>query len=284
MLFPPICCEERIPGFLQHHKEVIPLCPEPILKQDGQTKNDCERNAAKRLLQDTRREHPHLNLIVVEDGLASNAPHIRLLQALKYRFILGAKPADHKNLFEFVESVWVERDALEEEEPDGKRHRYRWVNQVPLNERHPDVLVNFLEYWEISPQGKTQHFTWVTDIPLTPSTVSLVMKGGRCRWRIENETFNTLKNNGYQFEHNFGHGYQHLSTVFPMLMFLAFLIDQCQQLCCAFFKAALKKMERKLYLWNEMGILMRRFKLPSWEELYRAIIQGYEANLVLNTS
>jgi hypothetical protein len=31
-------------------KEVIPLAPEPIQKQDGQSKNDCERNAAKRLL------------------------------------------------------------------------------------------------------------------------------------------------------------------------------------------------------------------------------------------
>jgi hypothetical protein len=47
---------------------VFPLAPEPILKQDGARKNDCERNAAKRLLTDLRREHPHLKLIVVEDG------------------------------------------------------------------------------------------------------------------------------------------------------------------------------------------------------------------------
>ena len=46
-------------------KEVIPLAPEPILKQDGAKKNDCERNAAKRLLMDLRREHPHLKLIVI---------------------------------------------------------------------------------------------------------------------------------------------------------------------------------------------------------------------------
>jgi hypothetical protein len=266
------------------HKEVIPLCPEPILKQDGHTKNDCERNAAKRLLEDTHREHPHLKVIVVEDGLASNAPHVRLLKELKYRFILGAKPDDHKSLFEFVKSVWVERDEWEEQDADGTHHRYRWVNQVPLNDSNLDVVVNFLEYWEISPKGKKQHFTWVTDIPLHPSTVRLVMKGGRCRWRIENETFNTLKNNGYQFEHNFGHGHQHLSTVFPLLMFLAFLIDQCQQLCCAFFKAALKKMGRKLYLWNEMRILVKKFLLSSWEEFYQAISQGYKASLVIDTS
>ncbi|ESQ14573.1 MAG: hypothetical protein N838_11140 [Thiohalocapsa sp. PB-PSB1] len=37
--------------------------------------------------------------IVVEDGLASNAPHIRQLQALDLRFILGAKQNDHADQF-----------------------------------------------------------------------------------------------------------------------------------------------------------------------------------------
>jgi len=31
-------------------KEVIPVMPEPIIKQDGQTKNDCVRNADKQFL------------------------------------------------------------------------------------------------------------------------------------------------------------------------------------------------------------------------------------------
>ena len=47
-----------------------------------------------RLLEDVRREHPHLKL--VEDGLAG--PHINLLKGLDLRFILGAKPGDHKFL------------------------------------------------------------------------------------------------------------------------------------------------------------------------------------------
>ena len=84
------------------HREVIPLAPEPIEKQDGSEKNDCERNAAKRLLRRIRQEHPHLKLIVVEDGLASNAPHIRELQELNMHFILGAKPGDHPFLFDEV--------------------------------------------------------------------------------------------------------------------------------------------------------------------------------------
>ena len=56
------------------HEEVLPLAPEPILREDGADKNDCERNAAKRLVNDLRREHPHLKAIIVEDALASNGP------------------------------------------------------------------------------------------------------------------------------------------------------------------------------------------------------------------
>jgi len=55
------------------HRVVIPFAPEAIVQQDGHTKNDCERNASKRLLEKLRREHPQLNLTIVEDGLASNA-------------------------------------------------------------------------------------------------------------------------------------------------------------------------------------------------------------------
>ena len=66
-------------------------------------------------------------------------------------------------------------------------------------------------------------FSWVTDLELTAGSVEKVMRGGRARWKIENETFNTLKNQGYQLEHNFGHGQQHLSVVFAMLMLLAVL-------------------------------------------------------------
>ena len=83
-------------------REVFPLAPEPIVKEDGAKKNDC-RNAAKRLLQDVRREHPHLKLLVVEDALASNGPHIELLKTLDMRFVLGVK--HHKHLFEWVDTT-----------------------------------------------------------------------------------------------------------------------------------------------------------------------------------
>jgi hypothetical protein len=62
-------------------REVIPLRPAPIVKQDGTEKNECERNAAKRFMAKWRQDHPPLQFIVTEDGLSSNAPHSETLHA-----------------------------------------------------------------------------------------------------------------------------------------------------------------------------------------------------------
>lgn len=86
-------------------REVIPLMPEPIIKQDGTDKNDCERNAAKRFIVKLRQDHPHLKLIVTEDSLSSNAPHIQVLQDHHLHSILGVKAGDHAYLFEQVEAA-----------------------------------------------------------------------------------------------------------------------------------------------------------------------------------
>jgi len=99
------------------------------------------------------------------------------------------------------------------------------LNNAPLNDANFELEVNFLEYWEIKPSGKTTHFSRVTDIPIIPDNLVRLMRAARARWKVENETFNTLKNHGYHFEHNFGHGYHQLSTVMVHLMMLAFLID-----------------------------------------------------------
>ena len=89
------------------------------------------------------------------------------------------------------------------------------------------------------------------------------------------ETFNTLKNQGYNFEHNYGHGYKNLSTVFAMLMFLAFLIDQSEQMCCGLFQAALKELNsKKSRLWRRIREFFTTYIISSWEILYKAIAAG----------
>lgn len=263
------------------YAEVVPFAPEAIIKQDGKTKNDCERNAAKRFLEKLRQDHPHLSLIVIEDGLSSNAPHISELQKYGLHYILGVKEGDHKFLFEYVAKAHQAGQTTEFEcESEGAVHRFRFINQAPLNEANPDLLVNFVEYWEIKP-GKTQHFSWVTDFIVTTANVFQIMRGGRARWKVENETFNTLKNQGYHFEHNFGHGNKNLSVVFASLMMLAFLVDQAQQLACDLFQAVLKKEGSRIRLWEHMRALFYTLEFACMEDIFRALLYGFRTQVVI---
>jgi hypothetical protein len=258
-------------------RAVIPLMPEPMVNRDGTDKNDCERNAAKRFVAKLRQDHPHLKFIVTEDSLSSNAPHIETLHAHGLHYILGVKAGDHAYLFQQVEAAEQAGRVTLYERHDraaGLVHRFRLLNDVPLNASHTEVRVNFIEYWEIG-QDKVPHFSWVTDLRVTKRNAFHLMRGGRARWKIENETFNTLKNQGYNFEHNYGHGEQHLSVVFATLMLLAFLVDQAQQLCCALFQAVWAKLGSKRLLWERMRALFYTYRLNSMRELFEALFYGF---------
>jgi hypothetical protein len=259
-------------------REVIPLMPEPIIKHDGTEKNDCERNAAKRFITHLRQDHPHLKVIVTEDSLSSNAPHIQCLQDHDLHDILGVKEGDHAALFAHVAAAEQAGRVTYYEREDaatGLRQRFRFVSDVPLNEAHAELRVNFLECWEWD-KDTVHHFSWVTDLRVNTGTVYQLMRGGRARWRIENETFNTLKNQGYHFEHNYGHGYQHLSVVFAVLMMLAFCVDQVQQLCCPLFQAVWSKLGSKRRLWERMRALFHDYALRSMQHLCETLWYGWQ--------
>jgi hypothetical protein len=269
-------------------REVIPLMPEPIIKPDGTSKNDCERNAAKRFITKLRQDHPHLKVVVTEDSLSSNAPHIQWLHDHDLHYILGVKEGDHAALFAHVAAAEQAGRVTYYEREDattGLRQRFRFISDVPLNAAHADLRVNFLECWEWD-KDKVQHFSWVTDLRLNKGTVYQLMRGGRARWRIENETFNTLKNQGYHFEHNYGHGYQHLSVVFAVLMLLAFLVDQVQQLCCPLFQAVWAKLGSKRRLWEKMRALFHDYALCSMQHLLETLWYGWQktAPILMNSS
>lgn len=249
------CCEKHhrngdvtyshqmLVGSIVHpnRRQVLPIGFEPIVKSDGQEKNDCERNAAKRWLKNFREAHPKLPVVIGGDGLFSNGPFIDDLELYRCHYILVAQEKDHKYLYDWF---WKAEspDVSEFEETVGKVHkRYRFMENVPLNDSRSDKLVNVVFYEEIDAKGIKRKWLWVTDLSVTRENVKEIVKAGRARWKIENETFNTLKNQGYNFEHNYGHGYKTLSNVLAGLMLLAFLIDQCLEAVNLDFQKALEK-------------------------------------------
>lgn len=142
----------------------------------------------------------------------------------------------------------------------------------------PDLHVNFLWYEQTDKHGKVTTWTWITNLPLTAATVEQVMRAGRSRWKIKNETFNTLKNQGYHFEHNDGHGTQHLATVLALVMLLAFLVDQIQQRCSQVFRQVWRGLGTKAKVWELRRSLFRVLKFPSRDSLDRhlALLYGLQ--------
>src|SRR5215813_3682588 len=263
------------------YEEVFPLDFEPILKQDGAKKNDCERNAAKRLSASLHEQYPDLNIILVEDALYANAPHIRQITGYGWRFILNVKPDSHASL----EKQFAGRRASGQVQEwrltndEGVQHYFAWTKDLCLCESAIDVKVNYLLYEQTDKKGRTTRWTWVTNLPLTKRTVEPVMRAGRGRWKIENETFNTLKNQGYHFEHNYGHGEKNLATVLALLMFLAFTVDQMIQHCWQVFRKVRAGLRTKAKLWDSLrGLFTVKF-FRTMDALYRHMAELYEIQL-----
>lgn len=265
-------------------REVFLLNTEPIVRQDGTTKNDCERNAAKRLQQNMKSDYAaydgQYRFLFVEDALYANAPHIETLKDNGYAYILNVKPDSHKTLFAQIAGK-RQRKQLQTYCIKHKDTTYcfEWVNNLVLCNAHPDVRVNFLACRQTDKAGKTTSFTWVTDIPISQSKVWSLMKAARARWKIENETFNTLKNLGYHFEHNYGHGDDHLSTMFAYLMMLAFYVDQFIQACSRTFQQLQSALKTKTKLWNTIRAIFQTTYADSINTIYLTVARLFNVKL-----
>jgi len=255
-------------------RHVLPLSPEPIQNSDGTNKQDCELNAAKRLIAKIRKTHPKLPIIIGGDGLYSKQPFIDELKAANMSFILVAKPADHKILFEWVKDM-RELNAGEQmtiTDKKGRKHQYRWVNDVQLNGSKDADQVNFFDYQIITNGKPTYRNSWVTDITIDKNNIVMLVKAGRARWKIENETFNTLKNQGYHLEHNFGHGHKNLSMIFFMINLVAFYVHQILDLTDPLYqKVRYTKFTSRKEFWNQLRCTIRILIFPHWQSLMQFI-------------
>jgi len=140
-------------------------------------------------------------------------------------------------------------------------------------------MINVLQRFEFNADGDVVlRFSWVTDRNVKSSLLNLYVRGGRSRWRIENETFNTLKNQGYHMEHNYGHGKQHLCRVLVSLMLLAFLVDQVQQACCPLFQAVLARLKTRREVWDQLRSHFRHFIFTSFSQLWLTVLRGSGRN------
>lgn len=254
---------------------VLPIDFEPIIRSDGDTKDCSERNAAKRLIPSIARQYAKRKLIVVEDALACNGPHVKLLREHSMDFVIGCKSKSSVALFAAFDKRRARCDGgiveFEEVDDAGVVRGCRFGNTLPINDSHPDVMVNLMEFWEVNTRKEKHEWNWITSLAITRENALEIAEIGRSRWNIENQVFNTLKNQGYNLEHNYGHGKKFLSSTLAGLMLLAFLSDQVQEHACPLFKAARKKTRIKTSLWEKMQVYLQDVEVPDWETLWKLI-------------
>lgn len=254
-------------------RQVLPLAPEFVRNSDGKggkyRKQDCEIAAGYRMLQRLRGDYPRMAAIIVADSLYSKQPFVERLRAARFSFLLVAKPGDHKSLYEDV-AVLRRGNLLEHHHTDhrGERREYEWVTELPLNGAPDAPRINFIGFRIVEDSGKVNYRNaWVTDLVPTSANIVQLVHAARARWKIENEGFNTLKNQGYHLEHNFGHGHQYLSEAFFTLNLLAFFMHQIFELVDGLYQRVRTFFSSRRAFWDEVRSAFRLFLFTSWDQV-----------------
>src|SRR5450631_21637 len=256
------------------HAKAVPLFPDFIAPQDGAEKQDCERNAVKRWHDRHGERLRPLRPVYLGDDLFACQPVAAMLRAEGDDFIFTAKPSSHKALYDFIDGVEFER--LEAKSRRGKTFdtlRYRWIEGVPLNGGKDAMLVNWIGFVLADAGGKVKYSTaFVTSLPVTKENVAEIVACGRARWKIENESFNVLKNHGYELEHSFGHGEKHLAMTLATLNLLAFAWHSVFDHLEPPWKAAREAVVKRTTFFTEMLFLTKLAVFPSFEVLLQTIV------------
>ena len=258
-------------------RTALPLPPEFVRPQDGAGKQDCETNATRRWLKRVAPSYAWLWPVYLGDDLHCKQPTCLDVQEAGGSFIFVCKPTSHKTLYEYVNggefSAAGGSFAVTKGAGANKRtYRYRWMCDVPLRDGKDALKVNWFEMQIIKPNGKiTNTHSFVTDLPVNRSNLEELVECGRTRWKIENENFNVLKNNGYNLEHNFGHGTKTLASVLVVLNLLAFLMHAACELTEHQWQIARQKAGSRSRFFNLVRDITVILLFPSWRSLLRTI-------------
>jgi hypothetical protein len=255
------------------HNYAIPLEPEFIVPQDGAEKQDCESRAVRRWLSAHAARHAALDPIYLGDDLYSNQPLCQAVLDEGAHFLFVCKPSSHPLIEEYISGAELPSHVVRVKRGRSwDTHHYRWMNAVPLRDSKDALAVNWLEITIKNADGKTTyHNSFVTDLPVDQNNVAELAACGRARWKIENETFNVLKSNGYNLDHNFGHGKQNLAAILVSLNLLAFAFHTvCDHVEPVWRLARSKAGTRRQFFQNLAGAVFL-LVFPSWDDLMQTL-------------
>ena len=188
-------------------------------------------------------------------------------------FIFTCKETSHKALYDFIDGAEPERHV--ETIRKGKAvetRRYRWITDVPLRDGKDAALVNWVAFEILDRHGRVKYsIAWVTSLPVSKANVADIAAAGRARWKIENETFNVMKNHGYELEHNFGHGETFLAMTLAALNLLAFAWHSALDIIEPPWQAARQAAAKRSSFFAHILTLTTYVVFPSWLAVLAAL-------------
>jgi hypothetical protein len=192
------------------------------------TKQDCELKAFARLAQRLRKNYPQLLLCLCFDGLYANGTVMDICRANRWKYIItfkeGSLPAlwaDYQGLLQLCPRNHTTHSA-----EDGIKQRFAWVEHLEhVDDQKRRHRANALQCRERR-DGEEHFFAWLTNFAISRQNVAaLGNRGGRCRWKIENQGFNLQKNGGFNLEHAYSTGVLEIKNFYVLLQ-IAHLIVQ----------------------------------------------------------
>ena len=248
--------------------------PEFIEPQDGHEKQDCERSAAKRWLSRHGQRVAHLEPVYLGDDLFGCQPIAEAVAAQGADFIFTCKPESHKTLYDFIAGAEAHSLTVKEKlKAKTQTVHYRWFNAVPLREGKDALMVNFIAIAITNAKGKvTYKNAFVTSLDLSRDNAAAICAAARARWKIENEGFNILKNNGYCLEHNFGHGKDRLAMLFAAMNLLAFAFHTICDIAEARWRKAREAKGSRARFFEHLRTISAYLVFPTWAVFLQTLI------------
>ncbi len=202
-------------------------------------KQDCELKAFYRYVKRLKSEFPQLRICLLLDGLYANQNVVDICEKNKWKYIITLKEGSLLNVYKEFETLKrISPDNRKECEDEKIRQLFSWVNGIDY-EGH---FLNILECEEIKNQNaKGKNFVWMTNFNINRSNCHMIAnRGGRLRWKIENEGFNTQKRGGYDMEHVYSRNNVALKN-FYLILQIAHTINQLIEKGSLISEAARKK-------------------------------------------
>jgi hypothetical protein len=255
------------------HAKVVPLMPEFVATQDGAEKQDCERNAVKRWFDNHHARLAPLRPIYLGDDLFACHPVAKRITDAGGDFLFTAKETSHKALYDFIDGAQLSRHEEKVRRRATKEtFRYRWIEAVPIRDGEDALLVNWIGCEILDAKGKRKYASaWVTSLPVSKDNVAEIVACARARWKIENESFNVMKNHGYELEHNFGHGEKFLAMTLAALNLLAFAWHTVLDLIDPPWQAARQAAVTRSHFFAHLLLLTSYVVFPSWLVILKSI-------------